>query len=252
MQFGYTNLMVISLSVTFPLGHLVKLEVLLGDIYIAPSSDICQFFPERRLIAHRSFLLFPHQVPLACCVCCNKWPLSVEIQGPDEFQVRVEVGGGKSLIQGVGGLHIQTAYSLCPVCVSNTGFRDFEVAALCAGLGKKDRKQLLQNQLIFRARKDWEILIWSITLILQIRNIRPKGRYGHPKAILLINDRAGDRALASYNFRPVLFLPPCFLFLKGIVFSLLQSLQLKTIMLPQQHFFHLCVSIFNPLSPYLL
>lgn len=50
---------------------------------------------------------------------------------------------------------------------------------------------------MFRARKDLEILLWSLTVILQVRNVKPRDGNDQPKATLLVNGRAGNRALVS-------------------------------------------------------
>lgn len=114
----------------------IKLEVVIHDAYNAPNIDIFGFFLEKRLVAHCFFLPLPTLRP--CCPLCllYKWHLSVEIRGPGDFPVGTEVGGAKSLAQGVGAVLIQAVYPLCPAGVSDTGFRDFRMTACVQGWEK--------------------------------------------------------------------------------------------------------------------
>lgn len=83
-------------------------------------------------------LLLPLSTLCPCCLLCllYKWHLSVEIRGPGDFPVGTEVGGAKSLAQGVGAVLIQTVYPFCPSGVSDTGFRDFRMTACVQGWEK--------------------------------------------------------------------------------------------------------------------
>lgn len=92
-----------------------------------------------------------------------------EVTGAGDFPVGAEDGGAECKVLGLCLLRLHPRSTL-------QGFphRVHGLQCHCHQCWKKGRKQLFQSQPIFRASKDLEILIWCITLIIYVKNIRPQ------------------------------------------------------------------------------